>query len=149
MTNHLWTSEKMTGVNGEPVQYPVVVEPEKDTEQLLKRPCLVVMNTHGMKRKQNPAIIMVAMVWTLRWIKTFHRQSSKLHILDSCSWGQWGEWEDCSVTCGNGTQERNREITQQSLVGNECTGNERESRSCNSSGCPGKEIPALHTYIET
>ena len=95
--------------------------------------------------------MMVALVWTQRLIKTFHRQSSKLQfILDSCSWEQWGEWEDCSVTCGDGTQKRNREITQQSsLVGNECTGNKRESRSCNSSGCPGKEIPALYTDIET
>ena len=143
----------MTGVNGEPVQYPVVVEPEKDTEQLLKRPCLMVMNIHGMKRKQNPAIMVFALVWTQKWIcvRQFSDIPLKLQfILDNCSWGQWGEWEDCSVTCGNGTQERNREITQQSsLVGNECTGNKRESRSCNSSGCPGKEIPALYTDIET
>ena len=42
------------------------------------------------------------------------------------------------MTCGGGTQERNRTISQTALNnGTDCTGNDTETQSCNSNGCPG------------
>ena len=56
-----------------------------------------------------------------------------------CTWNTWSAWETCSLTCGNGTQERNRTITQEALNnGTDCTGNETETQSCNTFGCPSK-----------
>ena len=58
--------------------------------------------------------------------------------LVDCTWGAWSAWETCSVTCGGGTQERNRTITQPALNnGTDCTGNDTETQPCNSNGCPG------------
>ena len=55
-----------------------------------------------------------------------------------CTWGAWSAWETCSVTCGGGTQERNRTITQPALNnGTDCAGNDTETQSCNTNGCPG------------
>ena len=56
----------------------------------------------------------------------------------NCSWEAWSTWETCSVTCGGGTQERNRTVGREALFGgNECTGDEKETQACNSNGCPG------------
>ena len=61
-----------------------------------------------------------------------------------CLWGEWSAWEICSVTCGSGTQERNRSITQEALFGgNVCKGDDRETQSCNSNGCPGMDISKI------
>ena len=61
-----------------------------------------------------------------------------LKFVVNCLWGEWSAWKTCSVTCGSGTQERNRSITQEALFGgNVCKGDDRETQSCNSNGCPG------------
>ena len=71
----------------------------------------------------------------------------------NCSWGAWSVWETCPVTCGGGTQERNRAKTQEALFGgNECTGNDLETQPCNNNGCPGSsiflyDIVMLYNYI--
>ena len=58
--------------------------------------------------------------------------------LVDCVWGAWSSWETCSVTCGGGTQERNRTITQPALNnGTDCVGNDTDTQSCNNDGCPG------------
>ncbi|XP_061190366.1 uncharacterized protein LOC133198263 [Saccostrea echinata] len=42
----------------------------------------------------------------------------------------WGEWTSCSVTCGNGSQQRHREC------GGSCSGSSSESRTCYPRSCP-------------
>ena len=59
----------------------------------------------------------------------------------NCTWNQWSTWDTCSVSCGGGTQVRNRSITQQAMFsGSDCLGEDSEQQSCNSYGCPGKYI---------
>ena len=55
-----------------------------------------------------------------------------------CTWNAWAAWATCSVTCGGGTQERNRTMTPAQHGGANCTGNDNESQSCNTDGCPGE-----------
>lgn len=56
------------------------------------------------------------------------------------TWGQWGAYGVCTVTCGGGSQTRSRTCP----VGRTCTADneesetETESRACNTADCPGK-----------
>ena len=51
----------------------------------------------------------------------------------NCMWGQWNTWGTCSVTCGGGTQGRNRSTIQQALYGgDECLGEDNDTQACNS-----------------
>ena len=59
-------------------------------------------------------------------------------------WGTWSTWEDCSASCGGGSQERNRTVTQKAMHnGNDCTGNDTDTRVCNDHNCPGKKYSGL------
>ena len=53
-------------------------------------------------------------------------------------WGDWEEWSDCSLTCGDGTQmrERNCDNPARAFGGNDCMGEDEESQSCNKAACP-------------
>lgn len=57
-------------------------------------------------------------------------------------WGEWSLWEECSLTCGNGTQNRNRTCIGPFFGGAECDGDTNENRLCNGFFCPG-EFPYL------
>ncbi|XP_048737007.2 sushi, von Willebrand factor type A, EGF and pentraxin domain-containing protein 1-like [Ostrea edulis] len=54
------------------------------------------------------------------------------------SWGDWGEWSSCSVTCGNGTQQRSRICNDPAPDngGLDCPDNSTESQICNETKCP-------------
>ena len=53
---------------------------------------------------------------------------------------EYGEWSDCSVTCGNGTETRSREIEVDPVSpGQECPVL-IESRPCSKGLCPGDDI---------
>ena len=61
-----------------------------------------------------------------------------------CEVTDWGKWSGCSVTCGNGTETRNRSVTvQQEYLGKECP-DLVESRACNPDPCPGLMMITLH-----
>ncbi|XP_013395220.1 A disintegrin and metalloproteinase with thrombospondin motifs adt-1-like, partial [Lingula anatina] len=49
---------------------------------------------------------------------------------------QWLEWTECSVTCGGGSQERNRTCVEPQYGGQSCHGELHENRSCNIRNCP-------------
>ena len=75
---------------------------------------------------------------------------SVLEVIEECNpykcpmWTQWGEWTQCSKTCGGGNQKRKRvcEVPQlkYSLAKkfSVCPGDDTESKKCNNNPCPGE-----------
>jgi hypothetical protein len=56
-----------------------------------------------------------------------------------CVWSGYGGWSRCSVTCGDGLQQRKRKILQQARNGGKrCDGDGIDTRSCSKQECPGK-----------
>eukprot|EP00121_Abeoforma_whisleri_P015434 Awhi_evm1s14222 len=53
-------------------------------------------------------------------------------------WTQWSPFDPCSVTCGGGTQERDRTCSNPSPAngGKGCAGDSSENQSCNTNPCP-------------
>ena len=58
----------------------------------------------------------------------------------------WGDWEECSVTCGKGSQRRSRSCTDPSPKhgGPTCIeqglGEATEDQPCNAGPCPGNNL---------
>lgn len=54
-------------------------------------------------------------------------------------WGAWNHWQECSKTCGEGHQLRYRlcDNPKPDHDGNDCMGNNYESRLCTVSKCAG------------
>ena len=55
------------------------------------------------------------------------------------AWSDWGEYSDCTVTCGAGSQTRSRDCNSPPPVngGSSCMGDASETRDCDESTCPG------------
>merc|ERR1712125_79639 len=52
------------------------------------------------------------------------------------SWNPWQEWEQCTVTCGGGTNWRRRTRAQEANhCGKPAVGEDSESQPCNSQSC--------------
>lgn len=58
----------------------------------------------------------------------------------------WGDWSACSLTCGNGTQSRNRSCEGPYFGGKNCTGDWGQTKDCNTFPCPGKYISNLFFF---
>ena len=79
---------------------------------------------------------------TLRRCKRVHRE------LKSCDytctdvvnggWSGYGDWSECSATCGGGTQTRTKTCTNPAPAngGADCVGDAEETRECNVEECP-------------
>uniref|UniRef100_A0A8W8ILJ9 IgGFc-binding protein N-terminal domain-containing protein n=1 Tax=Magallana gigas TaxID=29159 RepID=A0A8W8ILJ9_MAGGI len=54
------------------------------------------------------------------------------------NWASWGSYGACSVTCGGGSQSRNRTCTNPApqYLGANCVGSTSSSQSCNTHNCP-------------
>ena len=67
-----------------------------------------------------------------------------------CEWGEFGDWSECTKTCGAGTQTRTRaKIQEAEHGGTECEGSSSEQRACEVHVCPGniKMLYTLNKYI--
>ena len=54
-----------------------------------------------------------------------------------CQWGDWATWTECSTTCGEGSERRNREVkVRADHDGNPCNGTSYDNRDCDNPGCP-------------
>ena len=52
-------------------------------------------------------------------------------------WDNWSDWDHCSVSCGGGTQSRQRECIGPFHGGKTCAGDLSETQSCSENPCPG------------
>lgn len=55
--------------------------------------------------------------------------------------GQWlpmSNWTECDVSCGGGTQMRERACVQPMYGGADCNGSASEAHVCNNFDCPGQ-----------
>ncbi|XP_030075479.1 adhesion G protein-coupled receptor B2 [Microcaecilia unicolor] len=61
-------------------------------------------------------------------------------------WLEWGQWNRCSVTCSNGTQQRMRRCSVSVHGSEECKGAASDTRDCSNPECPadGKWGPWNH-----
>lgn len=53
-------------------------------------------------------------------------------------WQAWASWGSCSVTCGGGTQRRERACLGPFFGGAACQGPQDEYRQCGAQRCPGE-----------
>ncbi|VDI26618.1 Hypothetical predicted protein, partial [Mytilus galloprovincialis] len=53
-------------------------------------------------------------------------------------WDLWTDWSDCTLTCGSGTQMRNRTCVNPKFGGSSCIGESTEEQTCNKHHCPGE-----------
>jgi len=73
------------------------------------------------------------------YITSNWHKNNKLHI----PLGEWSEFTECSVTCGNGTKVRTRSCVI------DCENGTIETKECysNMTCCPGNEIKCYDTVI--
>ena len=65
------------------------------------------------------------------------------------NWTLFGNWTECSKSCGGGMKSRARKCTNPSPNhgGNNCFGNATEISSCNTEDCPGIYLISWTIYI--
>ena len=73
-----------------------------------------------------------------------------LSLIVHGQWSLWSNWTDCSTTCGNGTQSRNRTCTNPfpQHGGQDCVGNKTQYRSCDyiRKECPSKTLAFVRNF---
>ena len=57
-------------------------------------------------------------------------------VLEKPKWAAWGTWEECSVTCGVGSQVRKRDCKNPASEEG-CTGERLQIQACLKEPCPG------------
>jgi len=69
---------------------------------------------------------------------------AKIHIPGmDCHWNHWGEWSDCSKSCGEGTRSRVREIAMIAMNGgSNCDGSAQMTSTCEGDGT----VRECHTH---
>ena len=68
--------------------------------------------------------------------------SNEIKFITDGGWSGWSAYYACSVTCGGGTQTRQRYCNNPAPLngGSECQGQDVVFRTCNTHSCPvGKE----------
>ena len=59
-------------------------------------------------------------------------------LLVDGGWSDWTDWEQCDVTCGEGTEVRRHECTNPAPMyrGRQCEGSRTDTRDCQTVPCP-------------
>ena len=62
-------------------------------------------------------------------------------------WSNWGAWDTCTVTCGGGTNSRNRTCDNPapSYGGATCDGESSDDDDCATDPCPGIHSKLFYT----
>ena len=60
-----------------------------------------------------------------------------MSLLVNGYWQPWQDWQHCNVSCGGGTQVRERVCVEPLHGGETCPGPSEETRDCNTHPCPG------------
>ena len=84
--------------------------------------------------------------------------TSNLHFTDSCKicksvdggWSEYGDWSECTKTCGGGTQYTNRTCTEPvpNSCGSNCTGDASKVRDCNVDPCPCSKVTVQNGTLD-
>ena len=61
-------------------------------------------------------------------------------------WSSWTNWTECTLTCGSGSQGRNRTCDGPFYGGANCSGDSVEIRDCNTHNCPSKLFHYISSY---
>ena len=67
------------------------------------------------------------------------------------NWALWSDWNNCTLQCGGGRQNRSRTCTdpQPQYGGDECVGDNVDVQTCKNHSCPGKKmLRDLSKFIE-
>ena len=79
-------------------------------------------------------------LWTARW--TASGPPEPLAFLFAIGFEDWTPWNGCSVSCGEGTQDRSREEALSAEFGGAaCNGSSREWKACDLELCPKDRRP--------
>ena len=71
--------------------------------------------------------------------KTLH--ITKTIVVDVPEWLPFGDWSECTATCGQGSKVRARACSHQPINGSEqCDGNAFEFETCKMAECPGEKL---------
>ena len=74
--------------------------------------------------------------------------NTKLYSIVDCTWTPYGDWTDCSRTCGGGVRHATREILQvPDHGGKTCEGSALKTETCNEQNCPGNYKPTFAVYL--
>ena len=71
-------------------------------------------------------------------------------LKDDRKYSQWGDWDSCSVTCGNGTTKRTRTCTDGQYGGVACVGSTMETEEtaiCNDFDCPDCKLFEFFLFV--
>ena len=64
---------------------------------------------------------------------------------NECSWSQWGDWGQCSESCGNGFMVRTRSNTTGQSGKESCNGLSTEKKRCQIRTNNCEPLPGTHT----
>ena len=98
------------------------VDQELGLEQLIHAQDNFMLGWHALEVEQT---LKAAKVY-FQFQKACFLFVNKFMFLVEGTWVSWGPWNNCSATCGQGTQSRSRNFT----GGMPCTGNATEIRPC-------------------
>ena len=67
-----------------------------------------------------------------------------IHLVD-CVWSPFGNWSECSKSCGGGSKVAERTVETKAIGGGKaCEGDSRKIKLCNEQPCPGMDIISIN-----